>query len=72
MTAKSTTTVAGTTITTTATETFNNSSLSFLVGLQKSLTNGMIGVGFEGEVQELTEGNASFNWAIPVVIQASF
>ncbi|MGN0740782.1 MAG: hypothetical protein ACI4LX_11485, partial [Treponema sp.] len=48
------------------------STLSFLVGLQKGLTNGMIGVGFEGEVQKITTSDSQFNWAIPVVISAWF
>ena len=61
-------TAAGTTTTTTTVD----SSLSFLVGLSKGLTNGSIGVGFEGEIQKITTSDSQFNWAIPVVISASF
>ena len=63
-------TAAGTT--TTTTNVAADSSLSFLVGLSKGLTNGMIGVGFEGEIQKITTSDSKFNWAIPVVISASF
>ena len=63
-------TAAGTT--TTTTKVAADSSLSFLVGLSKGLTNGSIGVGFEGEIQKITTSDSQFNWAIPVVISASF
>ena len=63
-------TAAGTT--TTTTKVAADSTLSFLVGLSKGLTNGSIGVGFEGEIQKITTSDSKFNWAIPVVISASF
>ncbi|MGN0740673.1 MAG: hypothetical protein ACI4LX_10935 [Treponema sp.] len=49
------------------------SSLDFMVGIQKALTNGSIGVGFEGGVTNFLDSKSSnFNWVIPVVISASF
>ena len=59
-------------VTATETEVKEDSTLSFLVGLSKGLTNGSIGVGFEGEIQKITTSDSKFNWAIPVVISASF
>ena len=59
-------------VTATETEVKEQSTLSFLVGLSKGLTNGSIGVGFEGEIQKITTSDSKFNWAIPVVISASF
>ena len=59
-------------VTATETEVKEQSTLSFLVGLSKGLTNGSIGVGFEGEIQKITTSDSQFNWAIPVVISASF
>ena len=53
----------------------NSDNLAFLVGVQKSLTNGMIGVGFEGATNGAAKDFANgtkFVWAIPVVISASF
>ena len=59
-------------VTISKTEVKEQSTLSFLVGLSKGLTNGSIGVGFEGEIQKITTSDSKFNWAIPVVISASF
>ena len=64
--------VSGADVTATETEVKEQSTLSFLVGLSKGLTNGSIGVGFEGEIQKITTSDSKFNWAIPVVISASF
>ena len=51
----------------------NTSELDFMVGIQKALTNGSIGVGFEGGVTNFLDSKTSyFQWAIPVVISASF
>ena len=51
----------------------NTSELDFMVGIQKALTNGSIGVGFEGGVTNFLDSKTSyFQWAIPVVITASF
>ncbi|MGN0740676.1 MAG: hypothetical protein ACI4LX_10950 [Treponema sp.] len=47
----------------------NSDNLAFLVGLSKGLTNGMIGVGFEGQTN--AKGD-KFGWAVPVVISAWF
>ena len=62
----------GNTTTSTSVLKDKDSTLSFLVGLSKGLTNGSIGVGFEGEIQKITTSDSKFNWAIPVVISASF
>ena len=62
----------GNTTTSTSVLKDKDSTLSFLVGLSKGLTNGSIGVGFEGEIQKITTSDSQFNWAIPVVISASF
>ena len=62
----------GNTTTSTSVLEGKDSTLSFLVGLSKGLTNGSIGVGFEGEIQKITTSDSKFNWAIPVVISASF
>ena len=62
----------GNTTTSTSVLEGKDSTLSFLVGLSKGLTNGSIGVGFEGEIQKITTSDSQFNWAIPVVISASF
>ena len=47
----------------------NSDNLAFLVGLSKGLTNGSIGVGFEGQTNVV---GTKFGWAVPVVISASF
>lgn len=52
-------------------ETAGETELVFLAGLTKSLANGMIGCGFQGDVEAL-DSNAKFKWAVPVVIQAGF
>ena len=56
----------------TSTRRDSKGSLDFLVGLQKGLTNGSIGIGFEGSVLDFTGSNSKFAWAVPVVISASF
>ena len=56
----------------TSTRRDSTGSLDFLVGLQKGLTNGSIGIGFEGSVLDFTGSNSKFAWAVPVVIGASF
>ena len=56
----------------TSTRRDSEGSLDFLVGLQKGLTNGSIGIGFEGSVLDFTGSNSKFAWAVPVVIGASF
>ena len=45
--------------------------VSFMAGLKKSLANGFIGLGFEGSLVNVTT-DASFSWAVPVVISAWF
>ena len=45
--------------------------ISFMAGLKKSLANGFIGLGFEGSLVNVTT-DASFSWAVPVVIHAGF
>ena len=57
--------VSATTTTKTA-----DSELVFLVGLTKSLSNGMIGIGFEGDA--VLANTPKFNWYVPVVISAWF
>ena len=52
-------------------ETAGETELVFLAGLTKSLANGMIGCGFQGDVEAL-DSNAKFKWAVPVVISAWF
>ena len=52
-------------------ETAGKTELVFLAGLTKSLANGMIGCGFQGDVEAL-DSNAKFKWAVPVVISAWF
>ena len=52
-------------------ETAGETELVFLAGLTKSLANGMIGCGFQGDVEAL-DSNAKFKWAVPVVISACF
>ena len=50
----------------------------FLVGASKALTNGSIGIGFQGDINTVItsdfkdNSNTRFNWCIPVVISASF
>ena len=50
----------------------------FLVGASKALTNGSIGIGFQGDINNVIadnfkdNSNTRFNWCIPVVISASF
>ena len=50
----------------------------FLVGASKALTNGSIGIGFQGDINTVLtsdfkdNSNTRFNWCIPVVISASF
>ncbi|MGN0740785.1 MAG: hypothetical protein ACI4LX_11500, partial [Treponema sp.] len=50
----------------------------FLVGASKALTNGSIGIGFQGDINTVIADNfednsgTRFNWCIPVVISASF
>ena len=51
---------------------YQKTDLSFLAGLTKGLSNGMIGVGFQGNVGALDTSSSSFSWAVPVVISASF
>ena len=51
---------------------YQKTDLSFLAGLTKGLSNGMIGVGFQGNVGALDTSSSSFSWAVPVVIQAGF
>ena len=51
---------------------YQETDLSFLAGLTKGLSNGMIGVGFQGNVGALDTSSSSFSWAVPVVIQAGF
>ena len=49
----------------------------FLVGASKALTNGSIGIGFQGDINTVIadnfkdNSNTRFNWCIPVVISAS-
>ena len=50
---------------------YQKSDLSLLAGLTKGLSNGMIGCGFQGDVEAL-DSNAKFKWAVPVVISAWF
>ncbi len=49
----------------------DDTDLSFMAGIKKGLSNGYIGLGFEGAVKNLTT-DASFSWAVPVVISAWF
>ena len=55
---------------------FNNYTLDFLVGLQKGLSNGYVGIGFQGAVAgglDATGDKVShFSWQLPVVISAWF
>ena len=50
----------------------------FLVGASKALTNGSIGIGFQGDINTVIadnfkdNSNTRFNWCVPVVISASF
>ncbi|MGN0731385.1 MAG: hypothetical protein ACI4MA_05670, partial [Treponema sp.] len=50
----------------------------FLVGASKALTNGSIGIGFQGDINTVLtsdfkdNSNTRFNWCVPVVISASF
>ena len=50
----------------------------FLVGASKALTNGSIGIGFQGDINNIItsdfkdNSNTRFNWCIPVLISASF
>ena len=48
----------GNTTTSTSVLEGKDSTLSFLVGLSKGLTNGSIGVGFEGEIQKITTSDS--------------
>ena len=51
---------------------YQKTDLSFLAGLTKGLSNGMIGCGFQGNVGGLDTSSSSFSWAVPVVISAWF
>lgn len=51
---------------------YQETDLSFLAGLTKGLSNGMIGCGFQGNVGGLDTSSSSFSWAVPVVISAWF
>ena len=54
----------------------NNYNLDFLVGLTKGLSNGMVGIGFQGAVagglDATGDKTSHFTWQLPVVISAWF